>query len=239
MDPRHPNYGQWVQQMVAAGQPLPAAPGYGAMTAAPQDMRRYQPWPTQQNGLLASMTPDSLRTGAAAMDPNFNPVATGPVPIMYSRQDMSGPHPWMPYTPDGTSGQMLRYPRLSVDCPTDVAANSSIIRSLQSDFPSAIVQATAAVRGSGFDPAVDPNPLNYFTVSAFFAGSGDRLIPEETIGSAFFGTGQFPRYLVGPSWKLQAGGTPLQFVITPLVNNIRIDLMFAIVEVVIGSNYGK
>lgn len=206
--------------------------------AANGDQRMYPSLPTLQNGGLPAMSTGVPPVGTAL--PTGDPLQKKERIISYARVPLDVPYPWLPYTNDGSSGQQLRYVTLTTNCPADVAVNQEIVRQLMSDFSAAIVECVATVKNmdplnlDGFN--FGDNPLDLFTVSLKLQ-SGDRLIPEATLGGAFFGSPGLPRKLVGPAWKLAGSASPFNFVVVPLRTNIRVDLCFTTIDVIIGSNF--
>lgn len=107
------------------------------------------------------------------------------------------------------------------------AANAAYTRTISFSQP-AVVFATAAavIDDTGADLPVSTSPLNLFTVD-LVRTNGDRLTTQAVLGGCVFGTAERPR-LVGPSGWIQDRGSAFSVTITPLRNNLRIDLCLSV-----------
>jgi len=168
------------------------------------------PWPPPA-GAQATLNPPNLASHARN------------APSWYQKQ-VYWPELWFPA--GNSIGLQLRRRPISVT----VAANTATPTLVQFDTPTTIYALTAGVQettGGAFP--VGQDPLNLFTIE-FIRTQGDRLDTAPALGGALLGTAARPALLGGPGWMFDRGGA-LQATITPLVNNLRIDVVLMGIEV--------
>lgn len=139
--------------------------------------------------------------------------------VPWRRFDVAAPAPLIPikgYTM-GLNDRILSF--------TGASTQTQILP-LSFDLDSYCYAWTAAVYSTDsdatFPPANFANALDTFTIQ-FRLAQGRQYQTEPVLGSAVLGDAKFPRYLGLPTIRFPRG-TVLQVIVTPLVENLRVDI---------------
>lgn len=189
-------------------------------------MSNYPMWPNvNMPGVSASLQPPDSQL---AVDPT----------VRWMRLPLSEPAPWIPYNDQNTIGTFTRIYAVNVTSPTDVAAGTEAIKTIQVDIPGAVCELMGSARTTdGSDFPVGASPRDMFLVR-FDHSQGDKLTTQAAIGTAVVGTAERPKKVIGNGWKFGRGSTIL-LGITPLVTNLRVDITITYVEFRAGANFGQ
>ena len=172
--------------------------------------------------------PPTLETGRALLDPP-SMMQRAKNGVYYARQPVFEPRPWLAVDP-GVGSQPRRY----VTGITGEPANTEVISTIQIDIPGCIY----ALTGAAYDTVGNTSAgLDQFLVR-FEHSTGDRLDTIEALGSALLGTAQFPALIGGVGWNFDRGST-IRVGITPLVANLRIDVVCWMIEQRGPMNWGS
>ena len=183
---------------------------------------RY-PWPVNMHNAQAALEMPS--TASRARDPG----------VQWIRYPVAEPSPWRPVN-DNISEQFRRY---VMDPIVNGAANTEVTRSIQIDIPATLYGLTgAAMSTTSTDFAQGTTGLDHFTIR-FEHSNGDRIDTQAAIASAMLGsiaTGPGAALLGGPAWHFDRGSAVFAY-ITPLVANLRIDVVLWVMEYRGPANY--
>ena len=142
------------------------------------------------------------------------------------------PTPWFPAS-DTIGLQPRRRPMQPL---LNAAVGTTVIRTIQIDIPYVVYAFTGgAVNSDGSALPNGMNPLDTFTVQ-FVHNTGDRLDTLPALASCLIGTAAQPCVLGGNGWNFDRGGT-IQILVTPLRQNLRIDVCTWGIEVRGPVNY--
>jgi hypothetical protein len=179
------------------------------------------PWPPPP-GARPSIQPPTF--GSQGADANGQ----------WYRRQVFFPEPPFPMS-DTTAVQPRDRPVESV---INLAANNTQPRVIQFDIPTC-VYALAASAIDTTDPTtytgVDPRDL---FVLGFENTNGDRFTTAPALASTIVGTAERPRLIGGVGWLFDRGGS-LLVNITPLVDNLRIDVNLISIEIRGPANYTR
>lgn len=176
------------------------------------------PWPTMTNGVGATLEPFSGRP-----DPNNSN-------IIWRQTLVDRPMPWLPYDKGGQIGFLCRWYVIQL---TNGTANSEVPLPLRFDIPGTLYELAGAARLT--TGAALPAPLDSFLIR-LDSNQMNKLIIENSLGSAAVGTAQFPAKVGLSGWEFQRGSVA-QFYVTPLFANLQITIVAKFIEVHGGANF--
>jgi hypothetical protein len=174
---------------------------------------------------------------ASSINPPDSQLSVNPG-VQWKQVPMGEPCPWVPFNQEQTIGTFTRMYSVNVSTPTDVAAGTEALKTIQIDIPGAVIELMgAACKTDG-----NALPVGWETNDAFLLrvdhSQGDKLITQSTLGSAVCGTAQRPKKIPGNGWKFGRGST-IVFFITPRLNNLRVDIAITYLEFRAGANFGQ
>jgi hypothetical protein len=123
-----------------------------------------------------------------------------------------------------------------IEAVINLAANNSQPRVIQFDIPTCVYALSAsAVSTADATTYTGINPRDLFTLS-FENTNGDRFTTAPALASTICGSGSDPRLIGGVGWLFDRGGS-LLVTVTPLVDNLRIDVNLISIEIRGPANY--
>ena len=165
---------------------------------------------------------------------------------MPSLQDLGGQNaqPWVQYpffptapfisTNPNVGRQVRFYGSTVLYSDSDYNVNSEAIRTIQFDIPCRVIAINAG--GAYYDDAgnIKSLPLGYTLLDLFLFKveytTGDKLHTASRIARSSVGTAQNPGELGGVGYTVDQGAS-LQLFITPLIENLRIDVTLHCLEI--------
>jgi len=163
----------------------------------------------------------------------------GEQPFPFVRFPFYPTSPW--YSTNPNVGYQVRFYStgiLSTD--TDFAVNAEMLRTVQFDIPVRVV----AINGAAFDltdPQTALTQLSVVNMNLQYLfrveyTMGDKLMTEARLADTVLGRATEPGEIGGHGYNVDQGGT-LICGITPLRNNIRIDITFVCLEIRAPRNF--
>lgn len=181
------------------------------------------PWPSNNNGVGALINPFG-----GVPDP-------GSPGTFYKQTPVSEPTPWLPYRVDNQIGFFNRWYVIEV---INEAANTEVIRTLQVDIPGFVYEVVGgAVSTNATALPVGTESRDTFLMRLDYS-QNSKLITSQALGSTVCGTAGFPAKVGLSGWKFNRGSSAI-FGITPLVANLRINIVLKYIELQAGANFGS
>ena len=202
-------------------------------------MSQYPNWPQApfvappQQGYYMPQGPNQ-QSRALIAQPDFPDLAgdvAGPNGDKWYRAPFYPTAPFIPYNPN--VGMIVRHYSGGI---TGEAANAEVIRNVPFDIPCRLIAINgAAVLTTGGALPVGRASLDTFLFRLAYT-TGERLDISERLGSTVCGTAERPGELGHAGWSFSAGSS-VQLGITPLLADLRIDIVLVCLEMRGASNY--
>lgn len=206
-----------------------------AMPTAAQ-MGGQQPWPgtfPTYDGQVPHQNPNGQQ-GAAPPQP-FPAVA---YPPPFVRVPFFPTAPW--YSTNPNIGYQTRLYGLSVSSSeSDYVVGSEMTRSMQFDLPCRIVAIQGAAASEADDPiasGVTEQNMNLLWKISIISNIGDKYVTLPRIAAQVVGTARNPGEIGGHGHNVDQGST-LQIGITPLADELAIDVTFVCLEMRAPTNF--
>lgn len=183
-----------------------------------QQMENVRQWVAfyHQIGQLDSLITPTMR--ASLTPPSNDQRILGGVP--FEEVPVKDPVPYLPVAND--IAWTLTDLAINV---TNVASGTATPVTVSWDMPASVYAITASVRTTdgGAFPSGIRTALDLFRIQ-FESANIRKFITAPVLGSTVCGTAERPRFLGRPCWKFNNGST-LQTTITPLANNLEINVV--------------
>lgn len=151
--------------------------------------------------------------------------------VKFEQMPVYQPEPWIPLSEDGLPiGLVCRDRTVTYLLPT---ANQETPQRLGFSTPASCYAITATAvqtdgAGAGVNLPVGMDPRDTFRLQIKYA-QGDLWQSEPAIARNVAGTAEFPRLVGKPGWMLD-GGTSIILTVTPLFENLIIDVTLWTIE---------
>lgn len=174
--------------------------------------------------------PPTYDNSMAALDPPSAYGEIGGQKVPWYREPVLEPRVFFPN--DLYTAKQIRWRSVVVE---NAAANTEVVRLINIDIPSTVYAFVGSARDTTNTIAYTDGGRNDFLVR-FAHNSGDRLTPQAAMGSCFCGDARFPALVGAAGWVFNRGGS-IEVGITPLRDNMRIDVAAWVVEIRSHQNY--
>lgn len=187
------------------------------------------------------MSNDPYRSAVIAMPSSAQ--LGGDQPLPFVRFPFFPTSPW--YSTNPNVGYQVRYYSTGVlDTDVDFAVGAEMIRTVQFDLPCRLIAINGAaakrtapasnqVAANGQITTANMNLMYLFRVEYT---TGDKLHTFQRLASTVVGTMSNPGEIGGHGYNIDQGAS-LQVGITPLINDIRIDITFVCLEMRAPRNF--
>lgn len=139
-------------------------------------------------------------------------------------------YPTAPFRYAGAAKIIRQYSATLLSTESDYTVNVEAVRAVRFDFPSTIVELTAAAFNTAAGNAlpIGVGPRDCFLISIRSA-NGDNYVINPRLASTVAGTGELPGEVGDSGWVFDAGNAMIVG-ITPLLASLRIDVTIKVLE---------